>query len=961
MADYTRTDVTARICILNNQKIHSIITFSKYDKLAIIGGKQLRIVLFSEIGDDIEENFGIKMLDLIECVDWIHCAAWIDHATLAILSAHNTVQIWNILKQEILNEYLNCQNSILYCGLLQPLADGLLVFAGTVYSEVIVHMPTDKAVLQCLKGHRGVIFSISADIHRGIIVTTSDDRSVRIWQVAAHSCNKQLSPNISEYWRNVSITCRHEVYGHSARVMRSSIADECIISGGEDSTICVWDLDGKLLQKRQCHQNGSIWCLDVDQYYLVSGGADGAVILNTIINSDQKKVFQIDTTPRKINFTARRNLIILDDTNLIYVTHEGKIKTIHELKHESTYKLLSLSSCKQLAAVVDMTGKFDVFAENCKYEPRLSHLIDTKLNIGKIQSMHWAGNRHVIFCSEGGIIHVLSSNNSNIDKTTNFILPQCKERWLTAVAMDPISKILVVGDRCGNIHIYLEGHKTPSKTFNKVHGRYGPTSLTLRDNSLITTGRDGAIKCFFLNKTHISLSKLMFKREYDFRWVEKFLDKNNNIVCGFQERTFVVYDVNRFTKIYEIPCGGGHRSWDVFSFVEINGGNHDKFIDFVYIKNNEIHSCLIKLDSNYVVNSSLPKEINTMKCFDTIDETKIYYITGGEDTTLRVSSLNRRTHEFEDMYVFKHLSNIRTVKTISYKDGIFVVAAGGRAQICIRHVDIVEKDDHMELIPYELVDYLIKGRDKQRKNNLSWKNSTVDFDPETRIMDIELLPVQKDNIAIFAGCSDAYLRVFSYSDGILSLMKELLYHETCILKTVSFELVSEHYLVTCTTRGDVALWNITKPFSKELSPFFRMRTNKAGINSVDVKVVSDTEIFIATGGDDNAVHLNLISISNDEGSTCVKSQWSTDIFHCSQITGLRFADEYLVSTSIDQRITFYRWCLEENGIVCEFIAQEWSDIADIQGLEIQKCDENCITFSIYGKGLELKSFNKRRS
>ncbi|KAI8421384.1 hypothetical protein MSG28_009464 [Choristoneura fumiferana] len=913
---------------LKGQKIYAFVPSKCEKKMLCFGGKQFTILKISGAIEDV----CVRMFEPVVCDDWLHSAVWIDEDTIALLTAHNTVQFWNTNTQTLLSQHKSPDNSILYSGLLVLLEDDVLVLAGTVFTEVIARFGKESAALCNLKGHRGVIFSISCDLQKEIIVTTSDDRSVRIWA----SNSQDNPPNTRKYWKHANIICKHELYGHSARVMRSCIMNNLVVSIGEDATICLWNHQGTLLRKNVVHQNSCLWSLDADDESLVTGGGDCGVMVHPLtIATDYStnNVLVTNAGVKKVVFTARRNIVMMTDDVLVYYDVKSKEKIEYALKHTSTYKLLSLSPCKQIIAVIDMDGNLDVLIENCK-EDCLQNVIKTKLEFGKILSMHWGDNRHLILCSQDGVVNVIAKSNA-VEKVCSFNLPVCKERWLTATAVDFKSNMVVLGDRCGNIHVYVKGEKDPLKTFRKVHGRYGPTSITIKENEVISTGRDGTIRYFAKEDIEV---KYMSSKNLDFPWVEKFLDKDEKIVCGFQERDFIVYDVFNNCKMLEVPCGGGHRSWDVVRQIDKINGKYDEVIKLIYVKNPDVRLAtfhLSKIVSRNVINGSHSKEINCLKCY--MNRPKWFYVSGGEDTTLRISSLDSK-NVFLDRVLYKHLSNIRTLKLLELNDEkALLISAGGRAQMCVNILRFINNDDDVKVIMEEVLDYQIKGTDKEKKANQNWRNCAIDFDPETRIMDVEVINRDDDEFVIFAGCSDAFLRIYSLKLGeksALNPINEVKYHKTCILKTHCIKLDNKDILITCTTRGEVALWDVSDLGKENLQPFFKTTTNKSGINSLDTKVLINDQILIATGGDDNTIHLVLLKLQNDLASAELTSSWLLDSLHSSQITGLCFSDCYLVSASIDQRVSLLKWMTDAEGISCEFVAQTFCDVADVQGMDL---------------------------
>lgn len=61
---------------------------------------------------------------------------------------------------------------------------------------------------------QGVIFSIECNAEHGLITTTSDDRSVKVWQLT-FSTEKQ--------WSQCTVRPLRSFFGHTARVFRSKI------------------------------------------------------------------------------------------------------------------------------------------------------------------------------------------------------------------------------------------------------------------------------------------------------------------------------------------------------------------------------------------------------------------------------------------------------------------------------------------------------------------------------------------------------------------------------------------------------------------------------------------------------------------------------------------------------------------------------------------------------------------
>ncbi|XP_019059747.1 PREDICTED: WD repeat-containing protein 6 isoform X2 [Tarenaya hassleriana] len=127
-----------------------------------------------------------------------------------------------------------------------------------------------------LTGHEGSIFRIVWSLDGSKLVSVSDDRSARIWEVDSVQ-------NHADNWQEV---VGPVLFGHSARVWDCCITDSLVITAGEDCTCRVWGLDGKQLEIVKEHIGRGIWrCLyDPSSSLLVTAGFDSAVKVHQLHN-----------------------------------------------------------------------------------------------------------------------------------------------------------------------------------------------------------------------------------------------------------------------------------------------------------------------------------------------------------------------------------------------------------------------------------------------------------------------------------------------------------------------------------------------------------------------------------------------------------------------------------------------------------------------------------------------------
>ncbi len=132
-------------------------------------------------------------------------------------------------------------------------------------------------------------------------------------------------------------------------------------------------------------------------------------------------------------------------------------------------------------------------------------------------------------------------------------------------------------------------------------------------------------------------------------------------------------------SLMQVPCGGGHRSWDF----QVSPSD----VTLLFIKDKHIYENRRSPDG--VFNSSLPgrcgghsKSICRGR-FIGLKEPLI--LTGSEDTTMRLSRLDQRSAQSLTI-ITKHVSSVRALAVQELKDrpGTWLcVSAGGRAQLSV--------------------------------------------------------------------------------------------------------------------------------------------------------------------------------------------------------------------------------------------------------------------------------------
>uniref|UniRef100_K1QY02 tRNA (34-2'-O)-methyltransferase regulator WDR6 n=1 Tax=Magallana gigas TaxID=29159 RepID=K1QY02_MAGGI len=771
---------------------------------------------------------------MTEFEDWIWDAVFLkpkDSCHLALALGHNSVILWD-WKHARLVEKVSCVESCILYPLLQ-----------------------------------GVIFSVDFSHQKQMMCSASDDRSIRLWQFSFDNHSNLHETEIPlESWENSSCTCVHVLYGHSARVWDVRLLTCTLVSVGEDSTCCVWNYEGDVLQKFKGHRGKSIWSLSVDEKerYVVTGGGDTSVRLWYLSSRSERSNYvtqslqlqqtsseKEDDYPRSVSLLSYNEIIIITNKGFLYlhdIEKERWLTLMNDPEYRS-YTVMSVAPAQQSCIVLgNIHGKLRIFlAEGSQPVWKRK---DWDIYDGKMMSIHWlSGTRLLTTGPEGGIkLWNFDADTLNLGLDEQYILPECKQRWVSAASVSHGS--LICGDRGGTIHVYQLGSefRNPSQSFPKIHGKTGVMNIICHKGNVYTSGRDGCYRVFSHEDGHMTL--LNTHRVYKgFEWIDKLQiadDGADYHIFGFQSSDFVLWSVNRNQKLLQIPCGGGHRSWDC----SIRG----EHFRFVYQKTREVVVCDTRLEQNQLKlkNALHGREITCVKLLDANTEGCIV-ATGSEDTSVQISAIRLKIklssatilkiehekgflnilqdNEFgvKEMVCLEHLSgHISSVRALSLcpssKDSInkkstLMFSAGGRAQLLVWRLTI---RDSTFIVTENLCMQMIGQTQKKGKTRM-WKLQQIKLNPETRFMDlssVQLCSVWCDFPAhlhlLASACSDAFVRFYIFNEEKTELIPflESSLHEHCVLKVCCLKRQcgsdSVIYILSAATDGCIAFWKVNK-------------------------------------------------------------------------------------------------------------------------------------------------------
>ncbi|XP_034191161.2 tRNA (34-2'-O)-methyltransferase regulator WDR6 isoform X2 [Osmia lignaria lignaria] len=999
-----------KINCLYPHSIHGIIE-GPNDMLAVFGANFLCAYNIQKNQGTliIEEVFSNKCFD-----DWIIAAKWLTsdgYDYLSVLLAHNSVCIYDSSKERSQNVWCK-EKCILYGGsMFVKNQKDLVIFSGTVYREILIweinysySCIEISPVLHRLHGHNGVIFSVIYDPVTRLICSTSDDRTVRLWEV-----NSNESKENDIIWKEVKIKLRKTMFGHTARVWKSVIRNDALITIGEDSHMCTWSLDGKLLKKICAHHGAAIWSIDIsnDNNWIFTGGADGAVHAWPFFTNDYVEPVVLlsrqDTfgLPKYNCYLSSGNSLIFNEngTVCIYDRWHGKPKETVYLERCNTYCVMEVSLCHSYVCFASKDGYITIYKEADVTTKKILQLIaEDKIMESKIFSVQWLRNDELVASGSNGILKIFSfTMEGSVTILSICLLPQSRERWLTAAIL--CKELLVCGDRSGNMHVFElekytsddrininEMRKKPLQTFHKVHGNIGIQNLVVLHSKLISGGRDGMLRFYDVieHKNKRSLCPL-HSEKMPMDWISGSLKVSNDLfILGFKETEFVIYSMFYRRIVARVPCGGGHRSWDCIVLNEL--------VSFLYIRNKEVYIFdfpLNALKSPDLLNGFHTKEVNFMEPV-LKSNTHNLFISGGEDGTVRVSCVSTASMEniccLETLGIFDgHISSVKFIGSLCLETSDFscsnhlVFSGGGRAQLKVWEIGINNRKKCLQSTDVscrDVTSHMLYGFDRCRKKRWQDSNRSYILQPETRYMDGRIYrdTTNLHCILLFVACADGFTRIFLYDTNTrnISLKIHAKCASRCIVKITILKYEEKVIALTMSTDGIVRfidfteiVSNIVKEPNCEKEEFFnytdvsigKFNLHQSGINSYDIKMIGNKKYCLATGGDDNlfnVIHFKIwISSENEQLRVSLLSKWNTSTAHGAQITGIKFHKDKIFTVGIDQQIIVYSYNYNDDFLSVTILKKIFTCVTDVKGLTLWYNSKDEAILCVYGKGFEI--------
>ena len=903
------TATSAKLKLFKHQAIHHLVCSTQQSFLLACGGRSVAIVDISS-----PESMEVCAPET-RLHDWVVAAQWVGPDKVAVLFSYNSVTLLDVKLSAL--QSVKCDSCcIIYGGCIVLDNSEIVCCSGTVFNKPLLWKPFSESkgrVLKSYEGHSGVIFDIK--LNQTNVFSVSDDRTLIVW-------DRETGDLV------------HRLYGHTARVLKViCLPDESdVVTVGEDNRCIIWSIKtGEKLAEYQPHTGYGIRSVAANGRVVATGGWDSRVVkyclpepvthqpdsllCSSLISfeGDQAKWLTWISTSEMLLQTASGRLVIRDN-------HLGEESEVIS-SDDSKFKDYSVF-CK-MGRIVVIGG---ISGDLCLFDTKLrTHTYVQNSDSSKVFSLtavacSSSDLKLFLSCQDGGSMTLfrIQESCSTAESVAHFILPRCKNRWVTSAFLDESRGRLIVGDRKGGIHLFQHEKDgtfqvDPLFSIPGLHGDNGISQIAHHDSSLVTVGRDGNIRYLKIVDNILVITK-KYKPLPAVFWVEQLEPTEwGTLLHYFHGQFFKVTVMETGETVFSVECGGSHRSWDI----DIAEG----VVRFAFINRSKVQIV------------TQPARFSKFKCYGTVSHgaeihaavitKQQYIITASEDCTLIL-------HTADSARQFS--SHISSVRSLCISDDI-LFSAGGRGSLKAWAVttaaDLELKCDYSVVSNTHIpVGYNSSYRFDQRNN-----------DNDQRVLSVAcaLSPDPSYLCHVVCGLSNGSVYLLGYSDSnsFVRLLEVVL--NNCITKVMLSGCNQESLTIFATTTfGMVHGTDINIP-DYSIQNSFSTRHHSSGINGLDI-----SQSCLLTIGDDGDVVKS--SLHPESGITVTARRTA----HFSAGISVRFLGlTHFVTVGSDQRLVVCRLSDLEPVFCC------YVDVPDPHDL-VLSCSEdgNLRTALVCGKGFQ---------
>ncbi|KAH8355505.1 hypothetical protein KR093_000345, partial [Drosophila rubida] len=837
-------------------------------------------------------------------------------------------------------------NSLLYHTVLNGSKyNELVIISGNGFGEILIWQPhypiccqptKTYPLLWHLKAHNGVVFSIDYHLTSGLMVTASDDRSLKFWNF--HKKKK---------YTKTAVRPLFSCFGHTSRVMCAIIIDYggrvFVISGGEDSYICVWSQAGDLLLKRHQQLGAYIWrlCFDTESCTVYSTGSTGnfaSYNLRKVLMDKQMHLSQLIPTISPTEFFKKIKFLDHDSSSVIGLSSKNRLFHKKLSKHTSEmidswqlvkidippYKFVSLDVYDGIVAVCGYR-RFTILRYNAEIDGfRKLYDNDSTLEY-MIKSFNFLSKYMYLISDKLGNCSLISwqARENFMEIRGNLRISNGCEPWITATLLIA-TKYLLLSTRNGHAMLYAPENESKLQhfelkdTLKYLHGNMGSNYfkfLKSDDNSayVLSVGHGSIVKVLRISFANCRLS-ILWCECVPLAWVEA--SPTLDVLMGFNDNHLVAWS-RQHGMLLQLQCGGGRRCWDY----QLKSNQ----INIIYIKQKQVYCYRQSLYMNSP-DPLLPltlqtrwhkRSCNIIALIHSNDDRPLCILSAGDDNTIKINTFYRHSLiQLAELHT--HISSIRhlTIYSINADIDWLIFSVGGRSQLCINQLNLSGQTIH------ELCSHTIRSN------------------TDARLMAIQVFRNPTNGLfSIYLASADGKISLFHWCVENPSEMhlEYLIDIKRCPLKLKSDN--ENNLLLITTTNGMLYVYDLTLR-NKQL----QHQLHTAGINALHA-VFYENFLHVLSGGDDE--NLKYTKIKLIDMTTQLIAEFPG--VHNAQINALTplfvYQNELCAYTCSSDKQIFKVNLSKQKCIRIGFTC-----ISDIKGMLLSNNNANIY---IYGSGLHV--------